>query len=222
MWVLRFWRWAYYPHQSMFGSRMNWVVPHYSSRTNRVDAVNSPPPGCSTDDRGLPTIPRREVDAGLYPSRGCWSLLAIASNRLCWNCFLEGRIAQEWIVFVTPLLQGTRICPVSWAKTLITKLLNITYMQWIYRNSCMHCSGRDGITLKQHPSEVASCPLLHWYFAKSSWNVQFRDYQYLFQLEKLFYRLGMTFLNLLHPSISWNVQIITFLDGFSCPTRKVP
>ncbi len=71
-------------------------------------------------------------------------------------------------------------------------------------------------------SEVASCPLLHWYFAKSAWNVQFRDYQYLFHLEKLFYQLGMTFSTLLHPSISLNILIITFLGGFSCPTRKVP
>jgi hypothetical protein len=37
-----------------------------------------------------------------------------------------------------------------------------------------------------------------------------------------FYQLGMTFFNLLHPSISLNVRIITFLDGFSCPTKKVP
>jgi len=67
--------------------------------------------------------------------------LAIASNRLHWDCFLEGCIAREWIVFVTPLLQGTRIHPVMWAKTLITKLLNITHKQWLYRNSCMHYNG---------------------------------------------------------------------------------
>jgi hypothetical protein len=75
-------------------------------------------------------------------------LLAIASNRLRWNCFLEGRIAREWIVYVTPLLQGTS--PVTWAKTLITKLLNITHKQWLYRNSHMHYSAQEGITLKQH------------------------------------------------------------------------
>jgi hypothetical protein len=54
-------------------------------------------------------------------------------------------------------------------------------------------------------SEVASCPLLHWYFAKLSWNVQFRGYQYLFHLEKIFYQLGTTFFNLLHPSISLSI-----------------
>jgi hypothetical protein len=77
-------------------------------------------------------------------------LLAILSNRLHWDCFLEGRIAREGIVFVTPLLQGTRIRPVMWAKTLITKLLNITHKQWLYRNFCMHYSGQEGITLEQH------------------------------------------------------------------------
>ncbi len=76
--------------------------------------------------------------------------LAIASDRLRWDSFLEGRIAQEWIAFVTPLLRGTRIRPVSWAKTLITKLLNITHKQWLYRNSCMHYSGQEGLTLEQH------------------------------------------------------------------------
>jgi hypothetical protein len=76
--------------------------------------------------------------------------LAIAIDRLHWDSFLEGHIAQEWIAFVTPLLWGTRICPVSWAKTLITKLLNITHKQWQYRNSCMHYSGQEGITLEQH------------------------------------------------------------------------
>jgi hypothetical protein len=76
--------------------------------------------------------------------------LAIASNRVHWDCFLEGRIAREWIVFVTPLLQGTKMHPVTWAKTLITKLLNITHKQWLYRNSHMHYSGQEGVTLEQH------------------------------------------------------------------------
>ncbi len=82
-------------------------------------------------------------EAGLH-------LLAIASNRVRWDCFLEGRIARKWIVFVTPLLQGTKIRPVMRAKTLITKLLNITHKQWLYRNSRMHYSGQEGVTLEQH------------------------------------------------------------------------
>jgi hypothetical protein len=85
----------------------------------------------------------RVEEAGLH-------LLAIVSNRLHWDCFLEGCIAREWIVFVTPLLQGTRIRPVMWGKTLITKLLNITHKQWLYRNSHMHYSGQEGISLEQH------------------------------------------------------------------------
>jgi hypothetical protein len=85
----------------------------------------------------------RVEDAGLRS-------LAIASDRFCWYSFLEGRIAQEWIAFVTPLLRGTRIRLVLWAKTLITKLLNITHKQRLYKNSCMHYSGQEGITLEQH------------------------------------------------------------------------
>ncbi len=60
----------------MFWSRTNQVVPHYSASTDKVDAVNSPPPECSTDDRGLLNIQRHEMDAGLYPNRGCQTSLA--------------------------------------------------------------------------------------------------------------------------------------------------
>jgi hypothetical protein len=94
-----------------------------------------------------------------------------------------------------------------------------------------NCSSGEMIRAYQPPTCCQKCaqhqkshhvPYYIDIFVKSSWNVQFRDYQYLFHLEKLFYQLGMTFFNLLHPSISLNVQIITILDGFSCPTRKVP
>jgi hypothetical protein len=106
-------------------------------------------------------------------------LLAIARDRLHWDCFLEGRIAREWIVFVTLLLQGTRIRPVMWAKTLITKLLNITHKQWLYRNSRMHYSCQEGITLVQHWQILQSVfdniytdpdTLLprHWYLLKTN------------------------------------------------------
>jgi hypothetical protein len=38
-----------------------------------------------------------------------------------------------------------RIRSVTWGKTLIMKLLNITHKQWIYRNSELHYSGREGM-----------------------------------------------------------------------------
>ncbi len=46
-------------------------------------------------------------------------------------------------------------------------------------------------------SEVALCPLLPWSCAKSSWNIWFRDYQYVFYLEKVIFHLGKVYFNLL-------------------------
>ncbi len=50
-------------------------------------------------------------------------------------------------------------------------------------------------------SEVALCPLLPWYCAIFSWNIWFRDYQYVFYLEKVIFHLGKVYFNLLLPSI---------------------
>jgi hypothetical protein len=50
------------------------------------------------------------------------------------------------------------------------------------------------------PSEVALCPLLPRYCVKPSWNVWFRDYQYVFYLEKVIFHLGKFYLNLISPS----------------------
>ncbi len=51
------------------------------------------------------------------------------------------------------------------------------------------------------PSEVALCPLLPWYHAKLSWNKWFRDYQYVFYLEKVIFHLGKVYFNWLLLSI---------------------
>ncbi len=47
------------------------------------------------------------------------------------------------------------------------------------------------------PSEVALCPLLPWSCDKLYWNIWFRDYQYVFYLEKVIFHLGKVYFNLL-------------------------
>ncbi len=50
-------------------------------------------------------------------------------------------------------------------------------------------------------SEVALCPLLPQYCVKLPWNIWFRDYQYVFYLEKVIFHLGNFYFNLISPSI---------------------
>ncbi len=67
------------------------------------------------------------------------------------------------------------------------------------RMSWVRCTYDDGNA--NHSSEVALCPLLPWYCAKLSWNIWFRDYQYVFYLEKIIFHLGKVYFNLLLLSI---------------------
>jgi hypothetical protein len=54
---------------------------------------------------------------------------------------------------------------------------------------------------RQAASEVAPCPLLPWYCVKLSWNICFRDFQDVFYLEKVIFRLGKDYFTLVSPSI---------------------
>ncbi len=68
-----------------------------------------------------------------------------------------------------------------------------------HQSTCMHPDTL--MFLNSSSSEVALCPLLLWYCVKWSWNVWFRDYQYVFYLEKVIFHLGKVYFILISPSM---------------------
>ncbi len=103
-------------------------------------------------------------------------IVAMESNRLRWDSFVEGRSLSEWVSYLATLLKsaGSQMHQATWGKSFISKLFNITHKQWIFWNSQLHYCGKEGITLQQHreimqcittnmltkPDELLPC---HWY-----------------------------------------------------------
>lgn len=85
-------------------------------------------------------------------SEGLVSDLVRTTDRLGWDCFLEGRISRAWTPVVSQILatNGSQLLADSWGKQFITKLLNIVHKQWIYRNTLIHYRGQDGLTIPEH------------------------------------------------------------------------
>ena len=80
-----------------------------------------------------------------------FELVAKVSDRLRWDCLLEGRISTIWLEVVKPLLaeSGSYLSPIRWGQQFIEKLLNITHKQWIFRNSHVHYR-IEGLTPVEH------------------------------------------------------------------------
>ena len=78
--------------------------------------------------------------------------LVQTTDRLGWDCFLEGRISRAWTPVVSQILatNGSQLLADSWGKQFITKLLNIVHKQWIYRSTLIHYRGQDGLTIPEH------------------------------------------------------------------------
>ena len=78
--------------------------------------------------------------------------LVHTTDRLGWDCLLEGRISRAWTPVVSQILatNGSQLLADSWGKQFITKLLNIVHKQWIYRNTLIHYRGQDGFTIQEH------------------------------------------------------------------------
>ena len=81
-----------------------------------------------------------------------YSTLAEVTDKLRWDCFLEGRIASQWIEVVTPQLKSSNLylTPTKWGQQFIEQLLSITHKQWIFRNSKVHLRKLDGLTEDEH------------------------------------------------------------------------
>ena len=88
-----------------------------------------------------------------------YQLLAEDTDRLRWDCFLEGRIAARWISVVKLQLKTNNIylSPSQWGQQFIEQLLSITHKQWIFRNSKVHLQKLDGLTEREHYNDIFQC-----------------------------------------------------------------
>ena len=72
-----------------------------------------------------------------------YSKLAASHELVGWIRFMEGMISKEILVIQQEYLdlrgpRGTPTTPISWAKGLIVRLIEITHVQWLYRNVHVH------------------------------------------------------------------------------------
>ena len=69
--------------------------------------------------------------------------LALSRDLIGCRRFMVGMISKEMLVIQQDYLdlrrsRGTPITPISWAKGLIFRLIEITHGQWLYQNLHMH------------------------------------------------------------------------------------
>ena len=79
--------------------------------------------------------------------------LARATDLLCWDSFVEGRLSPLWLDIMKPVLLRNKsrlhMSPRKWGQQFIEHLLSITHKQSIFRNSHIHFKGQDGLTQPQ-------------------------------------------------------------------------
>jgi hypothetical protein len=85
---------------------------------------------------------------------GILKRFAQETDRLGWRNFTEARISrtlfdtqEEWLKQL-----GSKWYIESWAKQFLTRVLNITHRQWLYRNSRIHIRQVEGLSLADHES----------------------------------------------------------------------
>jgi hypothetical protein len=79
--------------------------------------------------------------------------MATSQDTIGWRRFMEGMICKEirQIQQMYAGLQGLRLSSRKWGKGLVTKLLEVTHCQWLYRNVQVHdkISGRLAMLWKE-------------------------------------------------------------------------
>ena len=67
-------------------------------------------------------------------------LLAESQDIIGWRRFMEGMISKEWAEIQRDHynLFGGKVTPSKWAQGLVTRLLEVTHGQWLYRNVQVH------------------------------------------------------------------------------------
>ena len=81
----------------------------------------------------------------------CYKSLAIVQDRLCWDCFVEGRIYKLFLQVMKPCLRevGRRSVD-QWGQDFVKSLLHLTHKQWLFRNARKHIRLMDGMTEAEH------------------------------------------------------------------------
>ena len=92
-------------------------------------------------------------------------ILADVSDRLGWDCFVEGRIASYWLQVMKPILTDSHLFlnVERWARQFMTRLLGITHKQWIFRNSKKHFRRLDGLTEAEHEEIFRKLERYSWW-----------------------------------------------------------
>merc|ERR1712051_980929 len=90
--------------------------------------------------------------------------LAKAQYILGWDCMLEGRIPKLFVLHQRSHLAHlkTRMTAKRWAKTLITKLLQITHKQWLLRNAKIHIKRKGDMNKEEHDKLLEKIEKLIW------------------------------------------------------------
>ena len=77
---------------------------------------------------------------------------AIETDLLGWRNFTEARLPRTLFSIQEAWLQtcGTRLTISSWTKQFLTRIINITRRQWLYRNAKIHIAHAEGIPFATH------------------------------------------------------------------------
>jgi hypothetical protein len=78
--------------------------------------------------------------------------VAIEIDLLGWKNFTEARLPNTLFIIQEAWLQtcGTQFSIISWTKQFLTRIINLTRRQWLYRNAKIHIAHVEGITLATH------------------------------------------------------------------------
>ena len=74
------------------------------------------------------------------------------SDRLGWRNFVEAKVSNELFVIQEAWLRSihSRQSIETWTRGFLTKLLNITHQQWLYRNARIHIRHVEGLSMEEH------------------------------------------------------------------------
>merc|ERR1712051_613203 len=99
-----------------------------------------------------------------YFTRERLNNLAKAQEILGWDCILEGRIPKLFVLHQRSHLAHvqTRMTAKRWAKTLITKLLQMTHKQWLLRNTKIHIKRKGDMNKEDHDKLCEKIDKLIW------------------------------------------------------------
>jgi hypothetical protein len=95
---------------------------------------------------------KKTMQSLLHSPKSKYRMAAIIHDKLGWDNFLEGRIAAVWVDHRVDNIRDRKLKHggSKWGRGLMSKLLQITHQQWMYRNATVHLKIKDGCTVVQH------------------------------------------------------------------------